>query len=80
MTMLEILDLCMLASLHTLGVIYSHSTSISARGVWGAKAEVQLSKKEISHTYTLRLGYSRISILYKKEKKKKKKKNLCILA
>ena len=70
----------MLASLHTLGVIYSHSTSISACGVWGVKAGVQVSKNEISHTYTLRLGYSRISILYKKEKKKKKKKNLCILA
>ena len=77
MTMLEILDLCMLASLHTLGVIYSHSTSISNCGVWGVKAGVQVSKNEISHTYTLRLGYSRISILYKKEKKKK---DLCILA
>ena len=35
--------------------------------MWGYKGTVQVSKGT-SHTYTLRLDYSRISILYKKKK------------
>ena len=41
-------------------------TSINACGVWRAKAGVQVSRKEF-HTYTLRLGYSRIIYCIKKE-------------
>ena len=39
----------------------SHFTSISACGVWRARAGVQVSKKEL-HTH-IRLDYARIEIL-----------------
>ena len=48
-----------------------HSTSISAYKVWGARTEIQISKREL-HTH-IHLDYVRIEILYCKNKKKKKK-------
>ena len=43
---------------------------LSACGVWGvgSKNEDSSLQEGASHTYTLRLDYSRISILYKKKK------------
>ena len=49
-----------------------HSTSISAYKVWGARTEIQISKREL-HTH-IHLDYVRIEILSCKKKKKKKKK------
>ena len=49
-----------------------HSTSISAYKVWGARTEIQISKREF-HTH-IHLDYVRIKILSFKNKKKKKKK------
>ena len=45
-----------------------HSTSISACEVWEARVGVLNLQEGASHTYTLRLGQSKNSILYKKKK------------
>ena len=44
----------------TLTTVYpwcdGHSTNISASEVWGEMVEIQVSKREFSYTYTLKLG------------------------
>ena len=40
---------------HYAPLVTDHSTSISACGVWGARAGIQVFKMEF-HTYTLRLS------------------------
>ena len=50
---------------------YSHSTSISACGVWGVRAKVQVSRMEF-HTY-IHLDLARVDFYLVKKKKKKKK-------
>ena len=47
-----------------------HSTSISACEVWEARVGVLNLQEGASHTYTLKLGQSRNSILHQKKKKK----------
>ena len=44
----------------------------------GSKGRDSSSQNGVSHTYTVRLDYSRISILYIKIKIKKNKKNLIV--
>ena len=44
---------------------------ISACGVLGGKDQCLSFQERVLHTYTLKLGYSKISILLKKKKKKK---------
>ena len=48
-----------------------HSTSISACGVWGVRAGVQVTRREL-HTY-IHLNWVRVEFLSCKKKKKKKK-------
>ena len=47
---------------------FAVSFAISVYGVWRARAGVQVYKRELLHTYALKLGQTRISSMYQKKK------------